>query len=402
MVHKVKIRTQSDRNCPVCESSQIEVFYEAVQMPIHAQLLWPEREDALSVPKGDIRLAFCPTCGHVFNAAYDPDLVKYNHWYENSLHFASRFQSYARATADRLIERYDLRKKDLIEIGSEQVDFLELVCDLGENRGIGFYPGYPDDPGLSLTRQRVTFMQNVSTDQYPRYQADLICCRGLLERLYKPREFVNALRRDIGDKHETIGFIEVSNCFQKLRNFAIWDVAYEDFSCFTPTSLEYLISNNGFEIIERGSARNEELLTVDFRPRVEDRPVLQEPDPGSLESIRAAVQAFQSHFSEVSQQWKARIEEWKAGEKKAVLWGVGPRENTFLNALKLDDSILHVVDFNPRNRGLHIAGSGHRIVSPVTLRSLRPDVLIILDAATESEIRQIVSSLDLTPEFLSG
>lgn len=402
MMHKVKIRTQSDRNCPVCENSQIEVFFETVQMPVHVHLLWPEREDALSVPKGDIRLAFCPTCGHIFNAAFNPDLVRYNHWYENSLHYASRFQSPARADADRLIERYDLHKKDLIEIGSEQSDFLELICELGENRGIGFFPGFPDDPGLPLTRQRVTFVQNVSTDQYPRYQADLICCRGLLERLYKPREFVSALRRDIGDKHETVGFIEVSNFLRTMKDRAIWDIAYEDFSCFTPASLEFLINNNGFEIIERGYGPNEELLSADIRPRVEDLSVAVQPDQGSLEAVRAAVQAFQAHFDEVSLLWKTRIAEWKAAGKKIVLWGVGPRQSTFLNALKVDDTIQHVVDFNPRHRGLHIAGSGHRIISPVALRNLRPDVLILMDASEESEIRQLVSALDLSPEFLSA
>ncbi len=400
MVHKVKIRTQSDRNCPVCDNSRIEVFYEVSQMPVHPNLLWPEREDALSVPKGDIRMAFCPTCGHIFNAAYNPDLIKYNDWYENSLHFSSRFQSNARADADRLVERYDLRKKDLIEIGSERSDFLELLCDLGENRGIGFYPGYPDDPGSSIARQRVTFVQNITTDQYTRYQADLICCRGLLERLYKPREFVGALRRDIGDRRDTIGFIEVSNAVDWLEKRLVWDLEYEAFSCFTPVSLEYLLTRGGFEIVERGSARDGKALTADVRPRVEDRPGLEEPDPGSLDALRALALAFKAHSDEISSRWKARFAEWKAAEKKAVIWGTGPRQNTFLNALKVEDTFLHVVDLDPRKRGLHVAGSGHRVVSPAALRSLRPDAVILMDEEYESEIRQLVTALDLAPEFL--
>lgn len=400
MVHKVKIRTQSDRNCPVCENSRVEIFYEVNQMPVHPGLLWPDREDALSVPKGDLRMAFCPVCGHIFNAAYNPDLIRYNDWYENSLHFSSRFQSYARANADRLIERYDLRKKDLIELGSGRSDFLELLCELGENRGIGFDPGYTDDPGIAPARQRVTFVQNITSDQYTRYQADLICCRGLLERLSRPREFVGALRRDIGDRRETIGFIEASNCIHWLENCLVWDLAYEDFSCFTPVSMDYLFTNNGFDIIERGSARDGEILTLEVRPRVEERPGVVEPDPGSLETLRSSVLAFKAHSEEISRYWKTRLEEWKASEKKAVLWGTGPRQNTFLNALKIEDTFLHVVDLDPRNRGLHVAGSGHRVVSPAALRSLRPDAVIIMDEEYESEVRQLIAAMDLAPEFL--
>ncbi len=400
MVHKVKIRTQSEKQCPVCESSRIEVFYEALQMPVHVQLLWPEREDALSVPKGDIRLALCSECGHIFNTDFNPDLVKYNEWYENSLHRSSRFQSYSRQVADRLIDRYDLKKKDVIEIGSRQADFLELICELGENRGIGFYPGSPDDPALTTTRQMVTFLHNVTGDQYARVQADLICCSGFLEHIYKPREFVSTLRRDIGDKLETIGFVEAPNGLGKLRSREVWNIAYEDFSSFTPSSLTTLFVNYGFEVIEQGTALDGQVITVDIRPRIDDLTSVKKVDANSLEAIRQEAQAFKSFFQEKVEYWNMKLAEWKAAEKKVVLWGSGLKENYFLNALKVDESIMHVVDFNLQNRGLHIAGSGHRVVSPAALRSLHPDVLVLMDPSSESEVYPFTAAGELNPEVL--
>ncbi len=400
MVHKVKIRTQSEKQCPVCESGRIEVFYEALQMPVHVHLLWPEREDALSVPKGDIRLASCAECGHIFNTDFNPDLVKYNEWYESSLHRSSRFQSYSRQIADRLIDRYDLKKKDVIEIGSRQVDFLELICELGENRGIGFYPGSADDPALSTTRQMVTFVHNISSDQYTRYQADLICCSGLLEHIYRPREFVSALRRDIGDKLETVGFVEVPNGLDRLRSRAVWDFAYEDFSCYTPDSLTYLLVNNGFEVIEQGTALDGQVLTADIRPRIEDLTGAMKAERNSLEAIRQEALAFKAFFQEKVDFLRMKVAEWKAAEKKVVLWGSGLKENYFLNALKVDESIMHVVDVNLHHRGLHVAGSGHRIVSPAALRSLRPDVLLLMDPSSESELYPFVTAGERSPEVL--
>ena len=38
--------------------------------------------------------------------------------------------------------RYDLREKDILEIGCGKGEFLTLLADLGNNRCIGFDPGY--------------------------------------------------------------------------------------------------------------------------------------------------------------------------------------------------------------------------------------------------------------------
>lgn len=400
MVHKIKIRSQSDRQCPVCESHQTETFFEALQLPVHVNVLWTEREDAQSVPKGDIKLAFCEQCGHVFNMAFNPDLVKYNEWYENSLHFSSRFQSYARSIADRLIESYDVTRKDIIEIGSGHGDFLELLCELGENRGIGFDPGYPDDPSNTSQRQHVTFVQDIYSEQYARYQADLICCRQTLEHIFKPREFVNMLRRAIGDRRETIGFFEVPNVLFMLRGLSIWDAIYEHYSYFSPTSLTYLFANNGFNVLDQRDAFEGQYLTADVQPSYESSEEIKLPVSANLEALASDVVNFKQNYEEKTAFWQAKLAEIKSDGKKAVIWGAGSKGITFLNALKVGDEIGQVVDINPRKRDMFTAGSGHRIVSPGVLRSVKPDAIIVMNPIYESEIRQQVGAMDLSPEYL--
>ena len=75
--------------CPVCGSARASVFAEMNQVPVHCNVLWPTREGALAAPRGDVQLAFCKECGHVFNTAFDPSLMEYTQLYENSLHFSS-------------------------------------------------------------------------------------------------------------------------------------------------------------------------------------------------------------------------------------------------------------------------------------------------------------------------
>jgi len=179
VIHRVRVNPLLQQECPVCGDSRVERFFEIAQVPVHCNLLWPKRDDALSAPRGEIVLGFCHQCGHIYNMSFSPELMHYSEWYENSLHYSSRFQSYARAIAERLIDRYDLHNKEIIEIGSGQGDFLEMLCELGNNRGIGFDPGYVESNRLPAL-QRVTFVQDYYSEQYARYQADLICCRQTL------------------------------------------------------------------------------------------------------------------------------------------------------------------------------------------------------------------------------
>ncbi len=400
MVHKVKIRSQSDSQCPVCLSLETEVFFEALQVPMRPDLLWQEREDALSAPKGDIQLAFCEVCGHVFNMAYNPDLVKYNQWYENSLHFSSRFQGYTRSVADRLMESYDLNRKDIVEIGFGQGNFLELLCELGDNRGIGFDPGYPDDPSMAAGRQRVTFVQGIPAEQYTRYQADLICCRKMLEQIFKPREFVSMLRRSIGDKRETLGFFEVPNGLSMLRSSSIWQARYGRYSYFSSSSLIFLFSNSGFEVLDQREELDGNILTIDIRPRDDTSSEARQPEGGTLAALKQDVTTFNKLFEEKTTFWRSKLVESKSAGKKIVLWGAGVKGINFLNMFKLGDEIQHVVDNDWRKRDLYVAGTGHRIVSPGLLRGLHPDIVIIVNPRYESEIRQQISAMDMNPEVL--
>jgi hypothetical protein len=94
--------------CPVCDADEVKGFLEIPRVPVYCNVLWPSREEALAAPRGDLDLAYCGGCGHVFNRRFDPGLVEYTGDYENSLHYSPRFQEYADKLAADLIARHDL------------------------------------------------------------------------------------------------------------------------------------------------------------------------------------------------------------------------------------------------------------------------------------------------------
>ncbi|MBN1964163.1 MAG: methyltransferase, partial [Anaerolineae bacterium] len=77
--------------CPVCAATAVEPVLALPQVPVLCNVLYQSQAAAQATPRGDIELVYCPACGHLFNAAYDPALVAYTQVYENSLHFSPRF-----------------------------------------------------------------------------------------------------------------------------------------------------------------------------------------------------------------------------------------------------------------------------------------------------------------------
>ena len=104
------------QRCPVCGNDGTRWFLSIEQVPVYCNVLLNTALEALAMPRGDLAMRFCENCGHVFNGSFDPSLLEYSQSYENSLHFSGKFDEYARALAERLVHRYDLHGRTVMEI----------------------------------------------------------------------------------------------------------------------------------------------------------------------------------------------------------------------------------------------------------------------------------------------
>lgn len=389
----------SKTRCLVCGSADVLACLDIGRVPVHCNLLWPSREEATKAPMGDMRLGFCASCGHLFNMAFDPDLMGYTQDYENSLHFSPRFQSYARSLAERLIENHNLHRKTVIEIGCGKGEFLALLCELGHNRGIGFDPSYVHQRSLNGYGEQITFVQDFYSERYAHYEADLICCRHVLEHIHNPTDFLTNLRRAIGDRLDTEVFFEVPDALFTLRDLAIWDIIYEHCSYFTRHSLARAFALSGFVVRNLGSAFEDQFLCIDAAPGdISCNAALS--DREEIEKMAVDVTTFADKYRSKISAWQGQLNRIEREGKRAVVWGAGSKGVTFLNALKDQDYIRHVVDLNPYKHGMHIARTGQQIVPPEFLRDYRPDVVIVMNSIYKEEIRQITESLDLRVDFV--
>jgi SAM-dependent methyltransferase len=388
-----------EATCLVCGSDAVRTFLTVRHMPVHCNLLWTMREGALNAPRGDIELGFCGRCGHIYNLSFDPDLMHYAEAYENSLHFSPSFQAYAESLATHLVERYDLRGKEIIEIGSGQGDFLRLLCALGDNRGLGFDPSYREgDPAVD-EEGRVEFIQDFYSERYADRRADLVCCRHVLEHLEDPATLLAGIHRALQRQPGAVLFFEVPNALSMLRDLAVWDIIYEHPSYFGVPSLAYLFTRAGFEVLDLYEAFAGQYLCMEARPAQTPQVAVHVPGPSRSE-MAEAVSSFGAVYQNKVDEWGGRLDGAASAGQKVVVWGAGSKGVTFLNLLCGHGSIEYVVDVNPRKWGMFVAGTGQKILPPDALDDYRPDLIIVMNRVYESEIRGFVTGRGLVAESL--
>lgn len=384
--------------CPGCQGQELEVFWETHGLPIHCHLLCETREAARSAATGDIALAFCRQCGLIHNIRFDPGLMNYAPEYENALDHSPRFQRYMQALAHRLIDHYNLTGKNIIEIACGQGRFLDMICSLGNNRGIGFDPSCPDHGPEGKPNERVTLVRDYYSPEHANAPADLICCRHALEHMPEPLGFLNMIRKNLDDRPETIVFFEVPEVLYTLRQHGIWDVIYEHCLYFTSVSLAQCFRRTGFEVMHLQPEYDGQFLCIETRPGSTGG--LDEIDADALAQLTGEVEEYGRVYKQKVEYWRGKIDLMRRMGQKVVLWGSGSKGVTFLNTLRIYDGIGYVVDINPRKEGMHVTGTGQKIVAPEFLKQYRPDTIIIMNPIYQEEITQSAKEMGLSPEVL--
>lgn len=387
------------RSCPICAALGMEVFFEMLEMPVLCNVLWRTHEAARQCRKGNIKLAFCRTCGWIGNVAFEPGQPEYNEAYEGSLHFSPYFQNYAGELATHLVNRYQLQGKDVIEIGCGKGEFLAMLCKLGANRGVGFDPTYVNGRVDANVGGGITFIREFYSERHAGYPCDLLCCRHTLEHVDDPAAFLLSIRRAIDDRQKTAVFFEVPNALFMLREMSIWDIIYEHRSYFSARALAWLFASCGFEVREVRESFAGQFLCIEARAGdgIVGFALGRQQE---VEQLSDGVHNFAENCREKLKKWRSTLERIRRSGQKMVIWGAGAKGMNFLNTFRNEDVIEYAVDVNPYKQGKYIPGTGQKIVAPEFLRSYQPNAVLVMNSVYRGEIADRMESLGVEAELV--
>ncbi len=390
----------ADTRCPACGSSQLLAFHDEAAVPAHSCLLLPSREEALTYPRGTISLAMCETCGFITNTAFDPSLSHYGSTYEETQSFSPHFVDFARGLAGRWVERYDLRHKRIVEIGCGKGEFLAMMCEAGDNRGVGIDPSVKPERLPAAIRERVRFLPELYGPQHYDLPADAIVCRHTLEHIHPVAAFVEQVRQAVGNRRDEVVLFELPDARRVLDEVAFWDIYYEHCSYFTPGSLARLFRRAGFEVLALSRAYDDQYILLEARLG-DGAPQAPVPLEDDVAEITASVRRFQARYAADVAAWRDRLAAWRAGGRRIAVWGGGSKGVAFLTTLGDAAGIDVAVDINPHKDGMFLAGTGKQIVAPEYLIEHRPDVIVVMNAIYTEEISARLATMGITADLVA-
>jgi len=390
----------ADQNCPNCNSAGLSIFYEVDDIPVHSCLLISGREEALNYPRGCLQLGFCPSCGFITNTRFDPGVHNYSTQYEETQGFSDCFNAFAKSLAQKVIDKYDIHNKTILEIGCGKGQFLALMCQLGNNNGIGIDPTYVPERKPDITVSQIEFIQDFYSEKYAHLKADVICCRHTLEHIAPTSDFMQTLRRAIGNRKDTLIFFEVPDVLRVLREGAFWDIYYEHCSYFTVGSFARLFRMSGFEIEDLYLDYDDQYLIIIAYPV--DKPTA--PTFGlenDMEPLTLAFREFTERCSRRIDYWRTLIDQIIARKQKVVIWGSGSKGVAFLTTLNLINQIEYAVDINPYKQGKNMPATGQKIVSPEFLTKYKPQKIIVMNPVYCDEIQRDLDWLNIKADLIA-
>lgn len=386
--------------CPGCGFDRPKAFFEVVNVPVHSCMMMASEQEARAFPRGDVVLGFCPRCGFISNLAYDPSFKKYSTAYEDQQSYSPTFNTFARRLAEHLITRYDLHGKDIVEIGCGKADFLALLCELGDNRGVGIDPTCIKERIQSEAADRIRVIQDYYSEKYADYTGDIVMCRHTLEHIHQTASFVTTVRRGIGERLETGVFFEVPDSLRILREQAFWDIYYEHCSYFTPGSLADLFRRCGFEILDLSLEFDDQYILLEARP-TDTEPGGRHGLEEDIERLSRDVDEFETACTERIGRWKERFERYRSDGKRIAIWGSGSKCVAFLTTLGVGGLVDRIVDINPHRHHRFIPGAAREVMPPESLKDHIPDVVVVMNPIYREEIGGMLSGMGIESELIT-
>jgi SAM-dependent methyltransferase len=384
--------------CPNCGAEGMCPFYESRGIPVHSCMMVDSAHAALEFPTRDLRLGFCGQCGFVANVIFDSDVQHYTAGYEEQQSYSPRFRRFQTELIRNLIERYDLRGKDVVEIGCGKGDFLVELCEAGGNRGVGIDPSCDPQRMSGRGGGGVRFIAELYSQKHADLPCDFLCCRHTLEHIHNTSEFIDNIREVVGDNDVPV-FIEVPDVGRVLREQAFWDIYYEHCSYFSLGSLARVFRANRFDVVELAQDFDDQYLLIVARPtaRSTAASLAQEDD---LAQVTREVYAFTRKIGERIAGWRACIADLKKSGKRVAIWGSGSKCVSFLSTVGVAREIDAVIDINPHRHGKYLAGSGKQVVAPETLRMTPAEAILVMNPVYCDEIRQQLDAMGVQAELI--
>jgi SAM-dependent methyltransferase len=349
-------------SCRVCGAAARTVL-RLLEAPVFVQRLL--RPDGLAEDRScRLMVCACPACGLVQLGEY-PEVV-YSTDYLCSVNFSAHSRAYQSALAQRWAHDHGLARQQVLEIGSGDGFFADLLTAHGCEMTLLD----PAPRACQAARQRGhrrVLEGNLTTAVLPGAPFDAVVARHVLEHVPQPVVFLEQVRAQL--KPEGKVFLEVPNLDGIIDNKRFQDFYAEHLSYFDPGSLTSVLARAGYEVKEIFTIEEGDYLVAVAR------------------APRWRLQGMLDDLADFRTRFQTLAKESREQGRRLAVWGAGGRGVALYALVRAQDlGIAYVVDSDPNKHGCFTPVSHLPVVSPARLQSDPVDDLLIVASAFQGEI----------------
>ena len=362
--------------CAGCDDTDFLSVLSLGEVPLAG--VFPLKEELEIENKYPLNLLFCKKCSLVQTDSFiEPQILFEDYRYISSVGLSNHFKE----VASILDDGYDVKGKNILEIGCNDGVLLEPLSKLGANVE-GVDPAknivkLAKDKGLIVYEEYFndeTFGGEEFKDKY-----DLVLSNNTFAHIPDIQSVVRGVKHVLKPNGD---FIFEVHYLQSLIDGKQWDNIYHEHIYYhSITGLDNLFQKYGMTIVDfeeipihSGSIR----VTVANRntyksPKVLDRIELESKTITNVEYLRSYGEDVRNHITNFNN----TIKELQKNHTIAG-YGASGRANMFCNLTDLNLNIVKfIVDESPERCGRYIANTDIPIVDVETLKNSDVDLLII-------------------------
>ncbi len=354
--------------CRVCQSEfRKQPVLSLSGLPGAAQNL-PTQADLATDKPISLDIIVCEACGvvQILNPA-----VPYFREVIRASGYSEEMRVHRHEQFSRLIEKYDLEGKKILEVGCGRGENLEILDTLEISAiGVEFGPEaiqHVHASGLSA----VQMFFETGDEVVPGGLFDSFIFLNFLEHLPHPRTIFRGIRNNL--QEDAIGLVEVPNFDMILEKSLYTEFIADHLFYFSQASLENTLRSNGFEVLECGETWHRYTLTAVVKKR-------------------RGVVFF--HMAELKAKLEVRLKKFFDEHPKdgVAIWGAGHQALTVMAMAALKGRVRYVVDSAPFKQGRYTPGTHIPIVSPDTFFEDSLSAVLVIAGSYTNEVCETIKS----------
>ena len=388
-----------DRRCRLCGTTLVHTFVDLGMTPLCEAFVAPQNLSSME-PFYPLRPRVCHGCFLVqLEEFVPPEEIFTDYAYFSS--YADAWVEHARDFVATAIERFGLGAHSFVaEVASNDGYLLQHVVAAGI-RALGIEPAanvaeVAAEKGIPTVVEFFGLDQaRVLVDHHGR--ADLLIANNVLAHTPHLNDFIAGLAVFLAE-HGVLT-LEFPHLLRLIAENQFDTIYHEHFSYFSFYTVERALAAHGLTVFDV-----EELSTHGGSLRVFACHAANETNPVSrrVEGLRAreqaagvtdlgTYQAFDDEVRHTKRELLRFLITAKREGKRIAAYGAAGKGNTLLNYCGIGADIIDfVVDRNPHKHGMYTPGTRIPICHPDTLRTARPDFVLILPWNLQREITRQV------------